>query len=294
VLTVLSALIMAGCKSLQLNEDVLAEESLAVAKANDLPDWSVLSASKGFGNDGSSDQPPPEPKVLTLQIDFSILRTTAPEGVFSESLKIWNLLDSEAIPAATTRLLAKNGVRVARGHIDAWVPIKALLDAQEDVTSSQSRIRVSNGYPLMLELDTITRDQTFFLFRPSGHLAGANYPGSRNIIRVEYTIPATAPADVVVEVMPEVLLTEARRADPQRLEDLFGPRTEKVSRIVRELAFKMQLSPDEFLAIGPNEAAHNGHLIGSLMLCEQREGTGYETMYFVTPRVVSTGRSLSQ
>jgi hypothetical protein len=291
---VFAAGLILGCQSQKRTENVVVEESLTVANADRLPDWSAITDSSGPMLDTSSDQSPPEPKVLTLQIDFSVLRTTAPEGVFSESLKIWNHLDSQAIPAAKARLLAKNGVRVGRGHIDTWIPIKALLDAEEGVMSSQSRIRVSNGYPLILELDAAPRDQTFFLFRPSGHLAGADYPGSVNIIRVEYTIPPTAPGNVVVEVMPEVRLTEARRAEPEKLQDLFGPKTEKVSRIVRELAFKTQLGPDEFLVVGPNEAAHSGHLIGSLMLCEQRDGVGYETMYFITPRVVSTGRSLSQ
>jgi hypothetical protein len=173
------------------------------------------------------------------------------------------------------------------------MPIKALLDSEKDVTSSQSQLRASNGFPLMLEPDATPRDQTFFLFRPSGHLAGADYPQSVNNFRVEYTVPPTAPSEVVVEVMPEIRLTEARRPPPATVEEFLGPRTEQVSRVIRELTFKMQLGPEDFFVIGPSESAHSGHLIGSLMLCEQQEGRRYESMYFVTPRVMSTARSLS-
>lgn len=292
---ILAALLMVGCRSRQRPVDIVPEDSSANAEAETITETAVTNpmmdaAVRPAGT--STGQPPPEPKVLTLQVEFSVLRARVPEGVFSRSPRIWNHLDGEVIPAETARLLALNGFRTARGRVDAWMPIKALLDSEKDVTSTQSKLRASNGFPLILELDSEPRDRTFFLFRPSGHLAGADYPQSVSSFRVEYTVPPTAPSELVVEVMPEIRLTETRRPPPMTVDEFLGPRTEQISRVIRELTFKMQLAPEEFFVIGPSESVHSGHRIGALMLCEEQEGRRYESMYFVTPRVVSTGRVL--
>jgi len=300
VVVILSVLLVTGCESQQLTANVAPGDSANSADTNTSPEAPIANTSTDAVErpdslgpaEMSGPQASDEPKVLTLQVEFSVLRARVPEGVFSRSAKIWNHLDPEIIPAETSRLLARNGLRVARGHVDAWMPIKALLDSEKDVTSSQSRMRVSNGFPLMLELDSAPRDQTCFLFRSNGHLAGASYPQSVNSFRVEYTIPPTAPGEVVVDVMPEIRLTETRRPPPRTVEEFLGPRTEQVSRVVRELAFKVQLGAEDFFVVGPSESVHSGHLVGTLMLCEELEGRRYESMYFVTPRVMSTGRTL--
>lgn len=229
-----------------------------------------------------------ETLIVLMQVQFVIQKVRAPAGFFSRSGKIWNHLELEAIPAATAALLDLNGMRVARGRPDAWAPIEAMFQQQEDLYSSTSNMMMIGGVPLAIELDQAPRDQTLFLFRPDRTLAGVDIPGSTNFIRIEYGVPLEQPDNLMVEVMPEFRLRETRPTP-----FVFGPaaRPTRPQRILRELAFRMEIPPEHFFVIGPSLAAHNGNLAGSLLLCDRIEGRLYESMYFITPRLIRTTHS---
>ncbi len=222
-----------------------------------------------------------------LQLSFDVLRTQVPQGTFSESGKIWNHLDEQILPTEVATVLQRNGLRIARGKVTSWAPIKALLDAEKDVTSIQNAMSVGNGLPLDIELDSQPHDQTLFLFRRDGSWPGATLPGSMNLLHIEYVIPAATPDSVLLEVMPEI-----RFQPPEPAITPEGWRERPVvppSRMFRELAARVQIGPEEFLAVGPSLAAHRAHTIGSLMLGHEIEGRRYECMFFITPRVVRKG-----
>ena len=147
---------------------------------------------------------------------------------------------------------------------------------------------VGSGLPLMLALDGRPRDQILFLFRPGGALGGVSFPESTNFLRIEYDISLTQAGAVTVRVMPEIRLPPR----PRRLTSGFPDRPwEQPARILYELAFEMEVGPDECFVIGPSPTAEQGHLAGSLLLCEEIDGRPFESMYFVTPRVFRTRRS---
>jgi len=246
------------------------------------------------GDNGLAEEDSSRPRrpVIPLQISFDVLRARAASGVFSESGKIWNHLDEEAIPADTAVILQRNGLRVARGKEDSWPPIKALLEDEEHVETSTNHVAVNNGLPLMVELDRWPRDQVLFLFRPDGSLGGASFPESTNLLRIEYDISLDRrPGALEVNVMPEIRLPPT----PPRFR--FGEsgfvqgRRQQPTRVLRELAFAMEVGPDEFFVVGPGPRMERGHLAGSLLLCEEIEGRRFESIYFITPRVTGTGRS---
>jgi len=229
--------------------------------------------------------------VIVLRINFDVFRVRVARGVFSESGKIWNHLDEEAIPADTALLLQRNGLRAARGKLDSWPPIKALLEAETQVETSRSSMMVSNGLPLTVELDPRPRTQVLFLLRADGHGAGRTYAESTNSLRIEYEIPLTDTNAVVVEAMPEIRLPQTAARFAFAPDGLIEHPAQRPARVLRELAFRMVVGPDEFFVIGPSSAAHQAHLAGSLFLCEEIEGRQFESMYFITPRVVATGQS---
>ena len=248
-------------------------------------------------HEGSDPEAGPDPSsrrvrpVVVLHITFDILRARVAAGVFSESGRIWNHLDEKAIPADLALMLQRNGLRVARGKEDSWPPIKALLEEQERVETSSDRVSISNGLPLMVELDSRPRDQVFFMFRADGTLGGASFPDSTNVLRIEYDISLARASALQVKVMPEIRLP--RR--PPRLRpgepNPFGVPWEQPARVLRELAFEMEIGPDEFFVIGPGPTTEQEHLAGSLLLREEIDGRPLESMYFITPRVFRTGPS---
>lgn len=231
--------------------------------------------------------------VVLMQVSFDVLRTRVSQGVFSGSGKVWNHLSEDAIPAEAALLLQRNGLRVARGKMDGWPPIKAILDAAGKVETSRSTMRVEGGMPLMLEISQRKPEETLFIYRTAtGGAAGATFLECINFLRVEYSVPPAAPDSVAVEVMPEI--QEPRSAPPTRImQNNWLPRPpEQPVRVLRELTFRMVLAPGEFLAIGPAPATREvRHIAGSVLLCEEIDGRKLESMYFITPKVTRIERS---
>lgn len=232
----------------------------------------------------------PDNYVVVIYVNFEILRTRVPKGTFSASGKIWNHLDEEAIPAETAALLQRNGLRAGRGGPDSWPPIKALLEQEKSVETSRTSTTVGNGLPLSVNVDQHRyRDQTLFLFRRDGTLGGATFPMSTNYLRIEHSLPAADPSEVVLEVCPEFREQQTLGALAMKDGMLEQP-IQEPTRILRELAFRMPLRADQFCAVGPAAATQQGHLAGSLLLGEELDGKAYESMYFITPHVYRTDR----
>lgn len=285
----LSGLLTAGCDSVSW----------------DFEPWRWGGASGGSEATAGNAPPPPvdegaterEPQatlapgrhVSVLHITFDIVRVRATQGAFSASGRIWNHLDESTIPMSTASVLQRNGFRVARGRMDAWPPIAAILESEPKVESSRSGVTVANGLPLVLELDPRWRDQVLFLYRPDGTGAGFSYPSSNNLLRVDYQVPLSDRAAVVLHVMPEIRLP---RREPSSELRLSGWRTEPAPqpvRLLHELAFDMQIGPDEFLVVGPSSAVGDArHLTGSLFLTEEVDGRPLESVYFITPTIGQT------
>ena len=233
-----------------------------------------------------------EEMPTVARISFGVFQARVQAGLFSANGKVWNHLDEEAIPAETSRLLRQNGLRVGLGTNDDWPPIRAMLEAEEDVLTSDGRMIVGNGMPFMLDLDKHERDQVVFLYRPGGGLPGATYPASRNYIRVEYAIPLSDPDVVSVDVMPEIRLRPRQAREARTLDEWLDPTADRPVRVFHELAFSMRVGPGEFFAIGPSPASDRPHLLGALLLTEEQNGRRYESMYFVTPTITMSGETV--
>jgi hypothetical protein len=250
------------------------------------PDWPGASSQTRVQNQPETSGP--QRPTLILQISFDVVRARVPRGFFSQSEKIWNHLNEGAIASDAAVLLQRNGMRVARGDANSWPPIKALLEQQGQVETSQNRMVLNNGLPLVVEPDPRTRDQTVFLFRPDGSLGGASFPQSTNGLLIEYALTGANLDRIRVSVIPQIRLPrQAPRLNPDTpgfIEQPLLPPT----RVLRELAFATEVGPEQFVAIGPSRLIENAHLMGSLLLCEESEGRRLESMYFITPRVLNT------
>lgn len=232
--------------------------------------------------------------VIFLQVNLDILRARAPRGFFSQSEKIWNHIDEGAVTEDSAAMLRRNGFRVGRGKTAAWSPIKAILETEKQIQVSQSQLTVNNGLPLSLQIDPRYREQTLFLYRPDGSLGGVTSPQSTNYLHVEYAIPPTDPDSVMLEVMPEIRQRPgASELTINELGQLDQPIVEP-TRVFRELACRMLIGPDEFCAIGPGRTVQQRYLMGSVLLCEEIQGAPWESMYFLTPRVIRTEQSLTR
>lgn len=224
-----------------------------------------------------------QPSASILQIGFDVLRTQAPQGSFSESGKIWNHLDEQVIPAEVAAMLQRNGLRVGRAKNTSWRPIKAILDGDRNVRAFQNSMIMYNGLPLTLELDQQPHDQTVFISRRDETLQGRTFLASMNLIRVEYAVPITDPDSVLVDIMPEIRMEAP--APKLTVDGWMHRPIVPPSEVFRELAARVLIGPDEFLAIGPSAASGRPHTLGALLLRGQVNGQPVESMLFLSPRV---------
>lgn len=240
----------------------------------------------------AADTPKTDPSragVVVTTFTFDVLQVRVPQGLFSESGKLWNHLDAGFLPAEDTALLHRNGLRVARAEAEAWPPIRAILETEPRVETAQTRLTMSNGLPLLLELDREPRDQILFLYRRDGTLAGAPWRGSTNILRIEYDIPPSDANAVLLEICPELRLDLPAAAVPRGGEQWSPHPMPPRSRIIRELAFRVQLAPGQFVAIGPSSTTRElPYIMGALLLCEEQEGEMFESIYLITPTLSRT------
>jgi len=233
-------------------------------------------------------QEPDRPTVLVTIFTFNVLRVRVPAPLFSGSGKLWNHLETDFFPAETSKLLHRNGVRIARGRTDAWPPIKAILETESRVQTSQSRVTLSNGLPLLLELNAQPKDQILFVYRRDGTLAGAPWRSSTNLLRIDYGMTPAATDAILLEVAPELRLDSSASQALRAPWDTSRPAGR--SLVLRELAVRVQLEPGQFLVIGPSSAtAELPYIVGSLLLREEIDGEVYESVYFVTPTVSLSG-----
>lgn len=231
------------------------------------------------------------PGIVVTVITFDVLRVRVPQGLLSESGKIWNHVDPGFLPAPTISVLHRNGLKVARGQADAWPPIKAILDTEPRVETAQSRLTVNNGLPLMLDLAPMPRDQLLFVYRRDGSLAGAPWRSSRNLLRLDYGISPTNSQALLLDVVPAIR-PDSPAADAPRGAELWNPTATLADRTlaIRDLTFRVELAPNQFLAIGPSTATRElPYVMGSLLLCEENAGDKFESIYFITPTVTRSG-----
>ena len=282
---VLGVIMACGCRQNQWRNDWPAPDTRTAGETRSIPEPDPADEPE---RTGTARRTP----VEVLQVSFDILLVRAPAGTFSASGKIWNHLDEEAVPAQVSTILHRNGFRVGRGGENAWHPIRAILDAAEGIRTSRSRMTMSNGYPLLVELASRPGGRNLFLIRRDGTTGGVTLPAGRNALRIEYAVPPEAPDALRLNVCPEVQLLTPPPETVVTDEGLRRVSPEAPTRTLRELAFQVQVGPTEFLAVGPGAAAGRLELLpGSFFLQEELEGTRYESIYFVTPRVLRRSAS---
>lgn len=237
----------------------------------------------------AGEAPLDRPSLFVTTFTFDVLRIRALQGTFSDSGKIWNHLETDFLPADTTKLLHRNGLRVARAGTESWPPIRAILETGARTETAQSRLIMSNGLPLLLELDQQPRDQILFLYRRDGSLAGAPWRWSTNVLRIEYGLAPASPDSVLLEVAPELRLDSPAAQAPRGAEHWNPTLAVDRSRVITDLAFRVELAPGQFVAVGPSSSTLQlPYVMGSLLLCDETAGEKFESMYIITPTMSRT------
>jgi hypothetical protein len=205
-------------------------------------------------------------------VQLNVMRIQVPRAMHAAVEPIWNYLREDVLDSLFLLQLERNGFRVGVGHARWWEAVKTTFDAIDGRrTDIPNPLRMPSGVPVALELDSAARTQMIFYSDSEGILRGGTWPESRNVLRVLQS--AVAGGRVRWTVAPEVrqVLEGTRwvRAEGAMWQE---PRSNALT--YTNLAFSLDLSPDEFLLIAPSRKAPAEGLVGGAMLTSARLADG--------------------
>jgi len=231
----------------------------------------------------ATDGQTPVPRTQ-LSVSFQLLRVELPLGAVSDSQKLWNHVDEEALGSDQAMFLRQNGFRIGLGQPAAWPAVQAILVASHPTLAKRKAISLQTAYPLAIEDGQPKRDQTIFYYRPDGTLVGQSVDQSRNVLRIDHQIDPQGADAVLLHVLPEI-----RRRDTglQMLRTQDGikqlPAYEGVS--IRDLSFTIRVPDGWFLVIAAGPRVSQTGLIGrEFMSCAGHDGR-YEFVYVIWPTI---------
>jgi len=246
----------AFCASLLV---VLAVAGCQNQPAQPPPRW--VPDSVPFGQVSAEGRSAAPPVAVRLAVEFKLLRVELPAGAVSNSNKLWNHLDEEAVGSDTALLLQRNGFRVGLGQPGDWAAVEAILQASQPALSKSRTIRLHGAEPLSIKDGMAARDQTVFYYRSDGALAGQSISKSRNVLRVDHHLDPQDTNAVALRVTPEIRQRDLglrMLRTPAGLRKL--PAYEGLS--LDELSFGLRVAPGCFVLIAAGPRASQPALIG--------------------------------
>ena len=226
---------------------------------------------------------PPVPWTQ-LSVSFQLLRVELPFGAVSDSQKLWNHVDEEALGSDQAMLLRQNGFRIGLGQAPDWPAVEAILVASHPTLAKRKAVDLQTAHPLAIEDGQPKRDQTIFYYRPDGTLVGQSVDQSRNVLRIDHQIDPQGAGAVLLRVLPEIRRRETGLHMFRTQEGLKQlPAYEGIA--IRELSFTIRVPDAWFLVIAPGPKATQIGLIGrEFMSCAGHDGR-YEFVYVIWPTI---------
>ena len=226
------------------------------------------------------------PLTARTQYTVTVLHVQIPTDKRSAMAGVWRYIREGELPGDTQWRLERNGFRAGIGSEEVWSAIKEVIDVIDGhrVTLTNP-VQARPGYPLLLELDDEPRDQMLFFVGDDGVLSGGTWPQSRNALRVAIGPDLTQASRALLEIAPEVR---------QRLEGLEYVRTEsgvwqvpkRSAQLYDAAALALPVRRDEFVLIGPSEAAQVEGLLGCAFLSSMIRDTRYDSYVFIRPELI--------
>lgn len=222
------------------------------------------------------------PIVQSVQLNFDILRADFPKDSTRHSLKVWNHVDRNCLDARTVSRLARNGLRVGVAAPDAWPAVQAIL------TASKARVEPlpwegQSGLPVVAPLGAITEPESIFSYGDAGRLNGKSFSAGQKLMQLDYAVLAQSGGAVEMRWTFEV-----RHDRGEMTWESSGGAVRQVPaydrHVFEDLTAGTIIPTGSTLVIGPDERAEKEYLVGARFFEPQRDGSSYETVYFVTPR----------
>lgn len=256
-------------------------ETAPPSALSELPDADTAFTPPASPLPSEMSRPVREPVVL------SVFHVYVPQEQHASAGLIWRHL-REDLPGAEAGLrLRRNGIRFGVGHDRSWDAIRAAIEAIEGRrTSETSRVMLRPGFPLALELNPRSHEQTIFCIGPDGTLSGGTWRDGRSVLLVQHAVDVQRPERVHLLVVPTLIQESAEGRWTQDASGAWQLAPAQSQRAFSAASFAAPLEPGEFLLIAPSAEARVSGLIGHEFLTRESEGRVFELFLFIRPEVV--------
>jgi hypothetical protein len=240
-----------------------------------------------LGTDGASVFSRPMHRLI---VEFSVVRFSAPRGVFTGDDGLWKAV-SGALPSATMTVnLAANGIRAAIGRESDRGPLKEWMGRVADLRTAVDHVTPDTSRVLEVELGPCRPRQAIFYYDQTGAVHGLDFIDARARLKVGFEMRYSNLREIWVEVLPEI---EEPPGPPKWVMNADGTARqapEERKHGFPELLFTGKLPEGGFLLIGPTSAVHERPLLAGPLFLESspaREGEAQvrESVYMIAPTV---------
>jgi hypothetical protein len=236
-------------------------------------------------------QPPPElfakPRPANTRtaymIVLKVVRVDVPVGQASESPQLWGYLDEEPL-ALKAAVLGLNGFRVGIGSGAAWTDFEQLLQNMTGQVRRNLSAQGFSGEVAQIPLKLNQPAQVLFVTQEDRTLSGAEYPPGDNILGIAMTVNEANPREVMLTIVPQLRTT---RKYSQVVEEYgkWRMRSAPLYFTMEPLIVQVRLKVDDFLVIGPGEAAQRQTSLGRQFLIQTRDGVDFESLLILLPQI---------
>ena len=221
-----------------------------------------------------------------LIVRLLVASVEAPLGTISATEQLWSYLDENPVRVIGSGDLGLNGIRVGIGRRETWEDVAGVLKEMTGKVLQQKTVVAPPGNAVRLIFQETQPARVIFLVHADRTLTGSDFPQGDHMLAVGLTVAEDDPSKVMLTVVPQIRST---KRDTKIVERPGGYSVvEKPSLYTFEpLTFQLSVTNNDFVVIGPNSESRRPTSVGDGLFIRQREGLGAETVFVLSPQVVT-------
>lgn len=232
----------------------------------------------------------PDKQKYILLVHARLVWIEAPAGTISQSEDLWSYLRQEFLDSETGNTLAWNGIRIGKGQEEYWPDIADILQRITGQALSRTSMLIRPGNPNSIILKTSHHGHTIFTCYPDRTISGMDYPPGSDLLTVVCTLNEDDPSRFMLTAVPQVRSSKRR---PKIVRENKMPLIRSLPTVytLEALTFRANMSPGDFLVIGPGPESRRESSAGRQFFTFTKEGVLFERVLVLAPKVYATSRN---
>lgn len=247
----------------------------------------------GFRKDVKALFPPPPKTSSAIVTDMgsifrlSITRFDLPYAVPREVSSLWSVLSTRGLSPTTLSRLTVNGIRIGRGSMNRAADLQKLLTDLGATARSKSMVTALQGKPSSISLNRHKSGYTIFTLRDDMTMVGKDHRPGRSLLSVSCSVQPGSAGLVELTFLPQV---KTNRRTSTFIKERRGYVVKYLPDVdsFYELIWRIVMSGQDFLVIGPSLAAVSDSSPGHQFLLRESAGRRIATLLLLRAEIAGS------